>query len=110
MRSVRRHVFRSRRPSGPATRILNNPLHRYTALLDSAPLIGEREESIFTSTELPDALAPPPAFAPRCNWASSICWADRSELDGERDEHRAAYHRCLQPKSKQESCGLNERR
>jgi peptide/nickel transport system ATP-binding protein len=93
--------------SGPATRVRNNPLHPYTALLfDSAPRIGRREEAIIsTSTELPDPLAPPPgcAFAPRCNWASSVCRADRPELDGERQEHRAACHHRLQPKSKQES-------
>jgi oligopeptide/dipeptide ABC transporter ATP-binding protein len=88
--------------SGPATSVLNKPLHPYTALLsDSVPRIGKREVSIDGAlAELPDPLAPPPgcAFAPRCDRASSICRADRPELHGERDEHRAACYHRLRPK------------
>jgi len=81
---------------GPATDVLERPLHPYTLGLVSAARIGERsgrgEKRMLLAGDPPSPVNPPPgcSFHPRCGYAIDECRRAEPALDRFRPAHEAA--------------------
>lgn len=85
--------------SGPSSEVLTNPRHPYTtALLNSSPETHREDQRLLYSIpgEPPDPLQLPPgcSFAPRCQFAESVCSAKDPLLEAasEHGNHLSACH------------------
>jgi oligopeptide transport system ATP-binding protein len=81
---------------GPATEIVERPLHPYTRALISAvpmldPLVERARQRIILEGDPPSPTNPPPgcAFHPRCRYVIEACKLRRPELE-EKEPNRAA--------------------
>jgi oligopeptide transport system ATP-binding protein len=73
---------------GPATEVVEKPLHPYTKALVSAipipdPRVERRRQRIILQGDPPSPMSPPAgcAFHPRCPYAIAACKAQRPELE-----------------------------
>jgi oligopeptide/dipeptide ABC transporter ATP-binding protein len=84
---------------GPATEVVERPLHPYTrALLSAVPSLKRRGVTrIRLHGEPPKPTAPPPgcAFHPRCPMAQPVCAEQRPDLVSWLPGHQAACHFAL---------------
>jgi oligopeptide transport system ATP-binding protein len=81
---------------GPATEVVEKPLHPYTKALVSAipipdPQVERRRQRIILQGDPPSPTSPPAgcAFHPRCPYAIAACKAQRPELE-QKEPHRFA--------------------
>ena len=81
---------------GPATEVVEKPLHPYTKALVSAipipdPQVERRRQRIILQGDPPSPTSPPAgcAFHPRCPYAIAACKAQRPELE-QKERHRFA--------------------
>ncbi|MBV8641034.1 MAG: ATP-binding cassette domain-containing protein [Verrucomicrobia bacterium] len=82
---------------GPATEVVEKPLHPYTKALVSAipipdPQVERRRQRIILQGDPPSPMSPPAgcAFHPRCPYAIAACKAQRPELEQKESNRFAA--------------------
>ena len=81
---------------GSAARILERPRHPYpAALLEASVLSSEPGERVVTIDGQPPSLPgtfPPCSFAPRCRYATDVCWGEAPLYPWPADEGEACHH------------------
>ncbi|MET1101152.1 MAG: ABC transporter ATP-binding protein [Pyrodictiaceae archaeon] len=85
---------------GPAKRVLENPLHPYTAaLLTAIPRMRPAKQArrVVLAGEIPDPSSPPPGcrLHPRCPYATDVCRRREPELVEAEPGHWVACHHIL---------------
>jgi oligopeptide/dipeptide ABC transporter ATP-binding protein len=81
---------------GAAERVLERPRHPYpAALLEASVLASEPGQRVVTIDGQPPTLPgtfPPCSFAPRCRYATDICWQEEPHYDWPAGEGEACHH------------------
>ena len=81
---------------GSAERILEHPRHPYpAALLEASVLTSEPGQRVATIDGQPPTLPgtfPPCSFAPRCRFATEVCWQQAPAYAWPADEGEACHH------------------